>query len=109
MVHQENGINLRSLLGMLESRKRLLKENGSYCADDRRYVPLSAFPVGYHRAELCVFMAKFHGDKPLVGNYDIPQWIMLIQVGVALTGMCVADVVDCDGEIFQRKIGIIPN
>lgn len=85
--------------------ERFAALTGYYCADDRRFVPLSALPVGYHEAELHVFMAKFHRDKPLAGSYDIPGWVTPIQVGTALCAERVADVLDCDGENISEKNG----
>ncbi len=85
--------------------ERFAALTGYYYADDKRYLPLSALPVGYHKAELRVFMAKFHGDKPLVGSYDIPEWVTPIQVGAVLSEKRVADVTDCDGENISKKNG----
>lgn len=85
--------------------ERFAALTGYYYADDRRHVPLSALPVGYHKAELHVFMAKFYGDKPLAGGYDIPEWVTPIQVGAALCRERVADVLDCDGKNISKKNG----
>lgn len=71
----------------------------------RDYMPLRALPVGYHRADMHVFMAKFHKDKPISGLCDRPEWIMPIQVGAALTSERVADILDCDGENISAKNG----
>lgn len=70
---------------------------------DRTFVPLQALPPGYHRAELHVFMAKFHKDKPLAGRYELPEWVMPIQAGAALGGERVAGILDCDGENISAK------
>lgn len=71
----------------------------------RDYMPLRALPVGYHRADMHVFMAKFHKDKPISGLCDRPEWITPIQVGAALTLERVADILDCDGENISAKNG----
>ncbi|MDE6960996.1 MAG: DUF4422 domain-containing protein [Lachnospiraceae bacterium] len=71
----------------------------------RDYIPLSALPVGYHRANLHVFMAKFYKDKPLEENYHLPEWITPIQVGAALCEERVANTLDCDGENISYKNG----
>lgn len=67
------------------------------------YMPLHALPVGYHRANIHVFMAKSHKDKPLTGRYEFPEWVMPIQVGAALCRERVADILDCDGENISSK------
>lgn len=71
---------------------------GYYYASNKDYRPLSVLPVGYHRANLQVFMAKAHTDKSLSGHYDIPRWITPIQVGANLCEKRVAKLLDCDGE-----------
>lgn len=69
----------------------------------RDYIPLQALPVGFHRAKINVFMAKFYQDKPLAGKYDIPIWVTPIQVGAALCKERVAELLDCDGENISVK------
>lgn len=67
------------------------------------YRPLRAFPVGYHRANIHVFMAKFYRDKPLTVRYELPEWITPIQVGASLARERVANILDCDGENISAK------
>lgn len=100
--------------------EEILNQNGLYChvrltssrwADlvsyyyisDRNYTPLRAFPVGFHRANIHVFMAKFYMDKPLTKRHDLPEWITPIQVGAALCKERVANILDCDGENISVK------
>ncbi len=66
-------------------------------------MPLSALPVGYHRAEIHMFQARFYKDKPLSSDYDLPAWITPVQVGAALCKERVADIVDCEGENISEK------
>lgn len=72
---------------------------------DREFMPLRALPIGYHQANMHVFMAKFYRDKPLTGHYELPEWITPIQVGAALCGERVANLLDCDGENISEKNG----
>lgn len=72
---------------------------------DRDYMPLQALPVGYYKANMHVFMAKYHEDKPLTGQYGISEWITPIQVGAALCKERVANILDCDGENISDKNG----
>lgn len=65
---------------------------------EKHFTPLSSLPVGYHRAELSVYMAKFYKDKELSGDYQIPEWITPIQVGAALCDSRVARVLDNQGD-----------
>lgn len=78
---------------------------GHYFSRDNGYIPLSALPVGYHKADVNVYMAKSHKDQPLGGNDKIPEWITPIQVGAALCSERVADVLDCDGGHISGKNG----
>lgn len=78
---------------------------GFHCARSREYLPLKALPVGYHRANIHIFMAKFYKDRPLSEKFDLPKWVMPIQVGAALCKERVADILDCDGENISFKNG----
>ncbi len=70
---------------------------------EKNHMPLRALPVGYHRANLHLYMAKFYRDKPLVTDYSIPEWVTPIQVGAALCEERVANLLDCDGEHISEK------
>lgn len=78
---------------------------GYYYGRTGEHRPLRALPVGYHRANIHVFMAKFYKDRPLKGRYELPEWITPIQVGAALCGERVANLLDCDGENISEKNG----
>lgn len=72
-------------------------------ACDKEFIPLSAFPVGFHKANIHVFMVKFYKDKALTNTYDLPEWMTPIQVGASLCKERVADILDCDGENISEK------
>lgn len=82
---------------------RWAKLMGYYYVCDKKYMPLSALPIGCHRAGIRLFMAKFYKDKPLTGNYVLPPWVTPIQVGASLCKERVADILDCDGENISAK------
>ncbi len=67
------------------------------------HMPLAALPVGYHKANMHVYMAKFYKDKPLLEGYHMPEWVTPIQVGASLCGERVANILDCDGEHISDK------
>lgn len=71
----------------------------------KNFISLKALPIGYHKARIHVFMAKFYKDKPLSVPYNIPEWITPIQVGATLCEERVADLLDCDGENISEKNG----
>lgn len=72
---------------------------------DKDFMPLSALPVGYHKANMHVFMAKFYKDKPLSTEYHMPEWITPIQVGSSLCTERVANILDSDGvNISGRNV-----
>nr|WP_321152053.1 DUF4422 domain-containing protein [uncultured Acetatifactor sp.] len=100
--------------------EEMLDQNGLYChvrltasrwaelmgycyAIGRKYTPLHALPIGYHKANIHVYMAKFYKDKPLTGKYQLPEWVTPIQVGASLCKERVADILDCDGENISEK------
>jgi hypothetical protein len=69
----------------------------------REFLPLEAIPIGEKCADIEMFMAKFYKDKPLTGDYKIPDWITPIQVGAALTDVRVAEITDSDGDNISSK------
>lgn len=105
-----------------------LEENGfsSYtCMDSRReaklmeqyFVRMQAFPslhclpvqTGDEEKQintdmkLQVYQAKFYRDRALKRTYDIPEWMLPIQVGAALTDTRVADICDNTGDNISAK------
>ncbi len=82
---------------------RWAKLMGYYYICNKKYMPLSALPIGYHSAKLNLFMAKFYKDKPLESQYNMPAWIIPIQVGATLCDKRVANLLDCDGENISNK------
>lgn len=72
---------------------------------EKDHMSLRALPVGYHRANVHLFMAKFYKDKSLSSGYQMPEWVTPIQVGAALCKERVANLLDCDGEHISEKNG----
>lgn len=85
--------------------KRWAQLMSYYYAYSKEYIPLSSLPVGYHRADLNLFIAKFYKDKPLTDQYDMSKWVTPIQVGAALCSERIADILDCDGDNISEKNG----
>jgi hypothetical protein len=86
----------------LDSR-RFSEMMGQFFLKEGNFLPLSALPVGCHSARVQIYMAKFRGDKPLQQAYEIPAYVVPIQVGAALCKERVADILDCDGENISEK------
>lgn len=78
---------------------------GYHYIHDRSFMPLAALPIGCHRPEIQIFMAKFYKDLPLTGDYPMPDWITPVQAGAGLCRERVADILDCDGETISDKNG----
>ncbi len=78
---------------------------GYYYVRGKEFMPLSALPVGCHRAGIHMFLAKFYKDRPLTGGYHMPEWVIPVQAGAALCRERVASLVDCDGENISGKNG----
>lgn len=74
-----------------------------YYASDRQFVPLSVLPIGYHKADLQILMAKFYKDRQLSGKYNIPEWVTPIQVGASLCEKRVAGILDNSGDNISVK------
>lgn len=98
---EANGLNCH--VRLTSSRWAELMSYHYVC--DKEFMALSALPVGYHRAGMHLFMAKFYKDQPLSGDYHLPEWVTPIQVGAVLCGERVANLLDCDGEHISEKNG----
>ena len=83
--------------------KRWAALMGYHYTGKKAHMSLAALPVGYHRAHLHVFMARFYKDRPLAAACDLPGWVIPIQVGAALCRDRVADLLDRDGEHISYK------
>lgn len=70
-----------------------------------QYMPLDLLPIGYHSADVRMYMAKCHKDKPIKNSIDMPSWITPIQVGAALCKERVAGILDCEGDNISAKNG----
>ena len=53
--------------------------------------------------DLRVYMVKSHFDKPLKNHFLLPEWVIPIQAGAALTDRRVAEYLDMDGENISVK------
>ena len=71
----------------------------------KNFLPLSALPVGYHRAQLHVFKVRTHKDKTLTETYQSPDWLTPIQAGAIGCRERVANILDCEGEHISGKNG----
>lgn len=77
-----------------------------YCfAAAGMYKPLKGLPVGYHRADIQVYMTRFYKDRPLKVAYDMPEWLLPVQAGAALCEERVAELLDNTGENISEKNG----
>ncbi len=78
---------------------------GYHYMHGKKFIPLSALPIGYYKPGIYMFMAKFYKDRLLRQDYDIPEWIIPIQAGAALCHERVTALLDCDGENISLKNG----
>ena len=85
--------------------RRLCELQGYYHGSHKRFLPLSALPVGYHRAGLHVFKVRTHKDKTLTETYQNPEWLTPIQAGAIGCRERVANILDCEGEHISEKNG----
>lgn len=53
---------------------------GYHVVKEKRFMPLSAVPIGYHKADLYVFMAKSYKDKRCQINIIYPNGLHLYRL-----------------------------
>lgn len=70
-----------------------------------KYLPLSAYVVGYSRARLHVFKMVHFRDKPLKIQYSDPEYIQTLQVGTVVTPKMDTDFHDNQGDNISEKNG----
>lgn len=68
-----------------------------------KFKSLHSFPQGKEKSLLCVYMAKFYKDSILQNVYEMPDWMIPIQVGAALTDQCQEEILDNCGENISHK------
>lgn len=69
------------------------------------YTPLSAYPIGYHKATLEVYKMSHYKDKPLSTVWTDASYIKKLQVGSALTDEKVAEINDAMGDNISDRNG----
>lgn len=69
------------------------------------YMPLSAYPVGCHKADLSVYKMSHYKDKALSTVWTDPSYIKKLQVAGALTDEKVAELNDAAGDNISDKNG----
>lgn len=55
------------------------------------------------RANLCVYQAKFCGDRQLEHEYKLPEWVIPLQVGAAMAVERVCEQQDNQGDNISKK------
>lgn len=68
-----------------------------------KFRSLHSFYQGSKKACLRAYMAKFHKDNALRETYHMPNWVVPIQVGAALTDARLEDIADNQGENISSK------
>ena len=69
------------------------------------YMPLSAYPVGCHKAVLNVYKMSHYKDKALSTVWTEPSYIKKLQVGRVLTDEKIAELNDALGDNISDKNG----
>ncbi|MBO6113881.1 MAG: DUF4422 domain-containing protein [Lachnospiraceae bacterium] len=73
------------------------------------YIPLDSLEYKIDKTDslntdsIRIFMAKFYKDKVLQEKFDLPDYMIPIQVGAELTDVRVADVLDNQGDNISKK------
>lgn len=76
-----------------------------YYARQGQFLPLRALPLGVNPPFVRAYAAQSDKDRALRGHYDIPEWIVPIQVGTALAERKTAAVQDHVGENISERNG----
>lgn len=123
-MSQEDKDNTEVLIGtpeaVMKPIEKSLEEAGLYChvrVDSIRwaqmqqaafiktgkFMPLAAYPVGFHMPELQIYKIVHHKDTELMCQFEDPEYIHNLQVGAADTGIRIADNKDNEGENISAK------
>ena len=76
---------------------------------ERYYTEVMGFPflhslkMGDKKADLAVYVSKFHGDRPLRDMKEPASWMHSIQSGAALTDKRICELQDNEGENISGK------
>lgn len=125
-MSQDEKDDIEVLIGTPESVmnaiEKSLDEAGLYChvrldsmrwaqmqqmafAKTGEFMPLAAYPVGYHKPVLQVYKMVHHKDKELQSKYTDPSYVYKVQVGSAGTDERVAPFRDNSGDNISEKNG----
>ena len=74
-------------------------------AKSGKYMPLAAYPLGFHKPVLHVYKAKFYKDKGLKSNFTNPDYMIDLQVGASKTDVRVAELLDNTDDNISEKNG----
>lgn len=86
---------------MDSQRESVLMER--YFNKINRFRSLHTFLRGKEKACLCVYMAKFYKDSVLKNTYEMPHWMVPVQVGASLTDIRLGILTDEQGENISAK------
>lgn len=70
-----------------------------------RFTPLSTYPIGSKKPDIEMYKMLHYKDKQLSVDYKLPNYLLPVQVGAAMTDCVIADFVDNAGENISDKNG----
>ena len=70
-----------------------------------RFKPLQSLPMGDDLAEMCIYMARCHKDRPYKNSFLLPENTYPIQVGRSCCDKKIADITDDTGDNISKKNG----
>lgn len=76
-----------------------------YYTNNKIFQTFNQYNTGSAKPQIKVFMAKFWKDKPLTSIEAVPEYMVPIQVGTALTDVRVADILDNVGDNISAQNG----
>lgn len=69
------------------------------------FAPLSTYPIGNKKPDMEMYKMLHYKDKQLSTEYELPSYLIPIQVGAAMTTNVIAELVDSTGENISDKNG----
>ena len=70
-----------------------------------RFTPLSTYPIGSKKPDIEMYKMLHYKDKQLSVDYKLPDYLIPVQVGAAMTDCVTAELVDNAGENISEKNG----
>lgn len=69
------------------------------------FTPMSTYPIGSNKANIEMYKMLHYKDKQLCVDYELPNYLIPVQVGAAISSNAISELVDSAGENISDKNG----